>query len=134
MAIIRPFSCTLLNVPIRRRLSYIAASVIAAAGMMGGHALAGASGAEGSAIAEWMGILSWAAAGVAAVLIDRTVPARAVGFASMALPLVWFGMLLVSEDRSLWFMGLLFIGLFALVAGLSAAGTRLLFRLAARRA
>jgi len=54
--------------------------------------------------------------------------------ASSALPLVWFGMLLASEDRSLWFMGLLFIGLFALVAGLSAAGTRLLFRLAARRA
>lgn len=115
--------------PIRRRLSYIAASVIAAAGMMGGHALAAAAGAEGSVAAQWMGILAWVVAGVAAVLIDRTVPARAVGFASLALPLVWFGMLLVSEDRSLWMLGLLFIFFFALVAGLSAAGTKLLFRL-----
>jgi hypothetical protein len=115
--------------PIRRRLAYIAASVIAAAGMMGGHALAAAAGADGSAAAQWMGILSWVVAGIVAVLIDRTVPARAVGFASLALPLVWFGMLLVSEDRSLWMLGLAFIFFFALVAGLAAGGTKLLFRL-----
>lgn len=134
MVSIRPFSCTLLNVPLRRRLSYIAASVIAAAGMMGGHWLAGAARAEGaeSPFAQGLGILSWAVAGILAVLIDRTVPARAVAFASLALPLVWFGMLLVSEENSLWLLGLAVMAVFALIAGLSAAATKLAFRLAGR--
>lgn len=123
-----------LSVPIRRRLAYIAASVIAAAGMMGGHALAGAAEAEGGSIAaQWIGVLSWVAAGVTATLIDRTVPARAVGFASMALPLVWFGMLLVSEENNLWLLGLAAMAVFGLIAGLSAGATKLLFRLMARR-
>jgi hypothetical protein len=116
---------------IRRRLAYIAASVIAAAGMMVGDALGEAARAAGteSYAAVFIGVGGWILAGIAAVLIDRTIPARAAGFASMALPLVWFGMLLVSDDRSLWFVGLLLICLFALVAGLAAAGAKLLLRL-----
>lgn len=119
---------------LRRRLAYIAASVIAAAGMMSGHWLAGAARAEGaeSPAAQILGIASWLVAGVAAVLIDRTVPPRAVAFASLALPLVWFGMLLVSEDNNLWLLGLAALAVFALLAGLAAGATKLAFRLAGR--
>lgn len=122
------------RVSFRRRLSYIAASVIAAAGMMSGHWLAGAARAEGgeSPVAQGLGIASWAVAGIVAALIDRTVPARAVAFASLALPLVWFGMILVSEENSLWLLGLAVMAVFALIAGLSAAATKLAFRLAGR--
>ena len=115
--------------PLRRRFSYIAASFIAAAGMMGGHALAGAAANDGgSAAAQWIGVLSWVVAGITAVLIDRSVPARAVGFASMALPLVWFGMLLVSEEHTLLLLGLVAMAVFGLVAGLSAGATKWLLR------
>lgn len=97
---------------------------------MTGHWLASAARAAGQEppFSDMLGILSWVVAGIAAVLIDRTVPARAVGFASLALPLVWFGGLLVSEDRSMWLMGLLTLVVFALLAGVSAAATKLLFR------
>ena len=119
--------------PIRRRLAYIAASVIAAVGMFAGHTLGKASD-ESTGLANLVAIASWVVAGVVAVVIDRTVPARAVGFASLALPLVWFGTVLVSEGVGFWFLALLLIAAFALLAGLSAAGTKLLFRLMARRA
>lgn len=117
-------------VSFRRKLSYIAASVIAAAGMMTGHWLAESARAAGgeSALAQGLGLASWVVAGVAAVLIDRTVPARAVAFASLALPLVWFGGLLVSEDNTLWLLGLVALTVFALAAGLSAGATKLLLR------
>lgn len=116
--------------PVRRRLAYLSASLIAAFGMMGGHRLAGASRAAGedSPLAQGLGILSWVAAGIVAVLIDRTVPARAVGFASLALPLVWFGMILVSEDNSLWLLGLAALVIFALIAAASAWVTAAVLR------
>jgi hypothetical protein len=123
-----------LSVPLRRRLAYIAASLIAAAGMISGHAIAGAAANDGgSSAAQWIGVLSWVAAGIAAVLIDRSVPARAAGFASLALPLVWFGMLLVSEEHTLWMLGLVAMAVFGLIAGLSAGAMKLLFRVIARR-
>jgi len=108
-------------------LSYIAASVIAAAGMMTGHAI-GQGPDDTATLANVIGVLSWVVAGIAAALIDRSVPPRAVGLASMALPLVWFGTLLVSEGVGLWFLGLLLIGAFALLAGTAAAGTKWLLR------
>ena len=117
--------------PIRRRLAYIAASVIAATGMFAGHTL-GKGSDDSSAVANLLGIGAWVVAGIVAVLIDRSVPARAVGFASLALPLVWFGTVLVSEGVGFWFLALLLIAVFALLAALSAAATRLLFRLIAR--
>lgn len=122
------------RVSFRRKLAYVAASVIAAAGMMGGHWMANAARAGGSesALAPALGLGSWIAAGIAAVLIDRSVPARAVAFASLALPLVWFGMLLVSEDNSLWILGLAAMAVFALLTGLAAAGTRFALRLSRR--
>lgn len=99
--------------------------------MIAGHALAGAQRASGeeSPLAPALGLLSWVAAGIVAVLIDRTVPARAVGFASLALPLVWFGMLLVSEDNSLWLLGLAALVVFALIAAASAWATGAVLRL-----
>jgi hypothetical protein len=117
-------------VSIRRRLAYVAASVIAAAGMMTGHWMANSARAAGgeSAFAGSLAILSWVLAGVVAVLVDRSVPPRAIALASLALPLVWFGMILVSEDRTLWFLGLLLIALFAVLTWLSAAATRWLLR------
>ena len=120
----------------RRRLAYVAASVIAAGGMMSGHALAESARAAGteSALAQALGIVCWIVAGIVAVLIDRAVPARAVAFASIALPLVWFGTIIVSDQRGLWWIGLLVLVIFALVAGLAAAATSFLFRMAARRA
>ena len=119
----------------RRRFAYIAASVIAAAGMMSGHNLAAAMRASGSeaGLAQVLGIAGWVVAGVVAVLIDRTVPPRAVAFASLALPLVWFGSIIVSDESGLWWLGLLAIAVFALIAGAAAAATSLAFRLAARR-
>ena len=103
--------------------------------MMGGHALAGAAADQGGSVAaQWIGVFSWVVAGVVAVLIDRTVPARAVGFASMALPLVWFGMLLVSDENNLWLLGLIAMAVFGLIAGLSAAATKLILRLVTSRA
>lgn len=116
-----------LDVSIRRRLAYLAATVIAAAGMFAGHAIGKA--ADGSTgLANLLGIGSWIVAGIIAVLIDRTVPARAVAFASLGLPLVWFGMILVSEGVGFWFVALLLIAVFALLAGLSAAATKWLLR------
>lgn len=115
-----PFFMYPLGVPWRRRLSYLAASVIAAAGMFTGHAM-GRGPDESAGVAQLVGILSWVVAGVAAVLIDRSVPPRAVGFASLALPLVWFGGLLVSEGVGFWFAALVLLGVFALLAGVSAA-------------
>ena len=114
----------------RRRLCYLAASAIAAAGMMTGHWMAGAARAAGeeSALAQGLGLVSWVIAGVAAVLIDRSVPPRAVAFASLALPLVWFGGLLVSEEGTVWILGLIALAVFALVAGLSAGATKRLLR------
>lgn len=117
-------------VSLRRKLSYVAASVIAAAGMMTGHWMASAAREAGrdSAFAGALGILSWAIAGIAAVLIDRSVPPRAVALSSLALPLVWFGMIIVSEENTMWLIGLLLIGLFALLTWAAAAGTRWLLR------
>jgi len=133
---VRPFLCTLLLVLHRRRLAYLAASVVAAAGMMTGHALGQAAHAAGTsaAAAAAIGIGAWVAAGIAAVLIDRTVPARAVAVASIALPLVWFGTMIVSEERELWWVGLALLVLFAAVAGLAAAAAGFFFRRAAGRA
>lgn len=88
--------------------------------MFTGHAMGQGPDASAGA-AQLVGILSWVAAGIAAVLIDRSVPARAVGFASLALPLVWFGGLLVSEGVGFWFAALALLGVFALLAGVSAA-------------
>lgn len=119
-----------LAVPLRRRLAYIAASVIAGSGMFAGHTIAQRT--SDPTIANWIGIGGWIVAGIAAVLIDRTVPARAVGLASLALPLVWFGMLLVSEDNALWMAGLAFLLAFAMVSGVSAGATKFLFRLTTR--
>ncbi|MDQ3068340.1 MAG: hypothetical protein M3R55_01250 [Acidobacteriota bacterium] len=120
--------------PFRRRLACIAASVIAAAGMMSGHWLAGVARAAGeeSPVAQSLAIAAWITAGVIAVLIDRTVSARAVALASLALPLVWFGMILVLEDHGLWMLGLAAMAVFALLAGLSAAAMKLMLRLATR--
>ena len=102
---------------------------------MGGHTLAASMRASGeeAAAAQVMGIAGWFVAGIAAVLIDRTVPARAVALASLALPLVWFGSIIVSDESGLWWLGLLAIAVFALMAGAAAAATSLLFRLSARR-
>ena len=111
----------------RRRLSYLAASLIAAAGMFTGHAM-GQGPAESPGPAHLVGILSWVAAGIVAVLIDRSVPPRAVGVASLALPLVWFGGLLVSEGVGFWFAALVLLGVFALLAGASAAVTKWLLQ------
>lgn len=121
-----------LGVPWRRRLSYLAASVIAAAGMFTGHAV-GRGPDESAGAAQLIGILSWVVAGVAAVLIDRSVPPRAVGFASLALPLVWFGGLLVSEGVGFWFAALVLLGVFALLAGASAAVMKWLLQRGRRR-
>lgn len=121
-------------VSLRRKLSYIAASVIAGAGMMTGHWMATAARQAGgeSAIANSLGILSWVIAGAVAVLIDRSVPPRAVALASLALPLVWFGGLLVSEDRTMWLLGFVLLLVFALLAGVSAAAVKWLFKLSRR--
>ena len=116
-----------LLVPLKRKLAYLAASLIAAAGMFTGHELGGPA-SNSSGAANLIGILSWVVAGVVAVLIDRSVPPRAVGFASLGLPLVWFGGLLVSEGVGLWLAGLVMLGLFALLAGASAAGVKWLLR------
>lgn len=115
------------DVSLKRKLAYLAASLIAAGGMFTGHALGGA-GSDSTLAANVIGILSWVAAGVTAVLIDRSVPARAVGFASLGLPLVWFGGLLVSEGVSFWLLGLVLLGLFALLAGASATGAKWMLR------
>lgn len=115
-----PFFMYAFGVPWRRRLSYLAASVIAAAGMFTGHAM-GRGADDTAGTAHLVGIFSWVAAGIVAVLIDRSVPPRAVGFASLALPLVWFGGLLVSEGVGFWFAALVLLGAFALLAGASAA-------------
>jgi len=117
-------------VSFRRRLCYLAASAIAAAGMMTGHWMANtarAAGAE-SVLAGALGIVSWVLAGIVAVLIDRSVPPRAVALSSLALPLVWFGMVIVSEENTLWLLGLLLLGLFALLTWTAAAATRWLLR------
>ena len=119
-------------VPIRRRLACIAASVIAAAGMFAGHRMGKTS--DDAGVANLVGIFSWVVAGIVAVLIDRTVPARVVGVASLALPLVWFGTVLVSEGVGFWFIALLLMAVFALLAAVSAGATKLLCRLIARRA
>ncbi len=116
-----------LRVPLKRKLAYLAASLIAAGGMFTGHAL-GASASDTSDAANLIGILSWVVAGVIAVLIDQSVPPRAVGFASLGLPLVWFGGLLVSEGVGLWLAGLVILGLLALLAGVSAAGMKWILR------
>jgi hypothetical protein len=116
-----------LDVSLKRKLASLAASLIAAGGMFTGHALGG-SGSDSTLAANLVGILSWVVAGVTAVLIDRSVPPRAVGFASLGLPLVWFGGLLVSEGVGFWLLGLVMLGLFALLAGASAAGTRWMLR------
>ena len=116
-----------LLVPLKRKLAYLAASLIAAGGMFTGHALGG-PGSETSGAADLIGILSWVVAGVIAVLIDRSVPPRAVGFASLGLPLVWFGGLLVEEGMTFWLAGLALLGVFALLAGASAAGTKWMLR------
>lgn len=122
-------------VPVRRRLAYLSASLVAAAGMMAGHALAGAARAAGSEsqLAPALGLLAWVAAGIVAVLIDRTVPARAVGVAALALPLVWFGTRLASDGNSLWLLGLGALAVFALIAAASAAVTRAVLRVAGPR-
>lgn len=118
------------GVTTRRWLACAAASLIAAAGMMTGHALAAAARAAGeeSAVAQGLGVASWVVAGAAAVLIDRDVPAQAVAAASVVLPLVWFATL----ENPLWLLGLAAMTLFALIAGLSAAVTKFACR-AARR-
>lgn len=108
-------------------MAYIAASVIAAGGMFTGHALGGPQ-SDSTALANLIGILAWVVAGSVAVLIDRSVPPRAVGFASLALPLVWFGGLLVEEGMTFWLLGLALLALFALLAGVSAAGTKWMLR------
>lgn len=123
----RPFSCTLPSVPLKRKLAYLAATFIAAGGMFLGHSLGGSVSGESPA-ADLIGVLSWVVAGVAAVLIDRSVPPRAVGFASLGLPLVWFGGLLVSEGVGFWLLGLALLGLFALLAGASATAMKWLLR------
>lgn len=92
---------------------------------MAGHALARRYDDE----ANYVGVFSWVAAGVCAALIDRSVPARAVAVASLGLPLVWFGTLIVSEDHGLWMFGLAFLVFFAIIAGLSAAVTKRLLTL-----
>ena len=114
----------------RRWAAYAAASVIAAAGMMAGHALAAAARASGheSLLAQALGIFAWVVAGAAAVLIDRTVVARTVAAASAALPLIWFATL----DNPLWLPGLAALALFAILAGLSAALTKRAFRAGGR--
>jgi hypothetical protein len=117
-------------VSFRRKLAYVAASVISGAGMMLGHNWAEAARAAGgeAPAAQWLGVGSWVIAGVVAALIDRTAPARAIGFASLALPLVWFGMTLVSEGNALWVVALLMMLFFGLLTGLSAAATQRLLR------
>ena len=114
----------------RRKLAYVAASVISGAGMMFGHNWAEAARAAGSEApaAQWLGVGSWVIAGVAAALIDRTAPARAIGVSSLALPLVWFGMMLVSEGNAMWLVALAMMLFFGLLAGLSAAATQRLLR------
>jgi hypothetical protein len=114
----------------RRPVAYVTASAIAAAGMMSGHALAAAARASGqeSPFAQAVGILAWIAAGVTAVVIDRTVVAPTVAAASVALPLLWFATL----DNPLWLLGLAALALFAILAGVSAALTKLAFRAAGR--
>ena len=110
-------------VSLKRKIAYVAASVIAAGGMFAGHALGGPE-SESTTLANLLGILAWVVAGIVAVLIDRSVPARAVGFASLGLPLFWFGGLLVEEGMTFWLAGLALLGLFALLAGTAAAGTK----------
>lgn len=112
---------------LKRKIAYLAASVIAAGGMFAGHALGGPQ-SDSTLLANLVGILGWVVAGVTAVLIDRSVPARAVGFASLGLPLVWFGGLLVEEGVTFWLAGLVLLGVFAFLAGASAAGMKWLLR------
>lgn len=112
---------------LQRKIAYVAASVIAAGGMFAGHALGGPQ-SDSTVLANLVGILAWVVAGVVAVLIDRSVPPRAVGFASLALPLVWFGGLLVEEGMTFWLAGLALLALFALLAGGSAAGMKWMLR------
>lgn len=119
--------CTLFPVSLQRKIAYLAASVIAAGGMFAGHALGGPQ-SDSTVLANLVGILGWVVAGVTAVLIDRSVPARAVGFASLGLPLVWFGGLLVEEGMTFWLAGLVLLGVFAFLAGASAAGMKRLLR------
>jgi hypothetical protein len=115
----------------RRRLAYAAASLVAAAGMMAGHALAGAARAAAgeSQLAPAVGLLAWVAAGIVAVLIDRRVPAGAAGAASIVLPLAWFGVRLAIDGNSLWLLGLAALAVFALLAAASAAITKTVLRL-----
>jgi hypothetical protein len=119
--------CTLSPVSLQRKIAYLAASAIAAGGMFAGHALGGPQ-SDSTILANLVGILGWVVAGAAAVLIDRTVPPRAVAFASLGLPLVWFGGLLVEEGMAFWLLGLALLALFALLAGLSAAAVKWLLR------
>ncbi len=114
-------------VSLKRKMAYVAASVIAAGGMFAGHALGGPETAS-TTLANLVGILAWVVAGSAAVLIDRSVPPRAVGLASLGLPLVWFGGLLVEEGMTFWLAGLALLAVFALLAGASAAGTKWMLR------
>lgn len=118
------------RVSLKRRIAYVAASTIAAAGMMTGHWMANAALQAGgeSVVAGSLAIVSWFVAGVVAALIDRSAPPRAVALSSLALPLVWFGMILVSEDRSLWWLGLIALAVFALFTWSAAAATRWLLR------
>lgn len=117
---------------LKRKIAYVAASVIAAGGMFAGHALGGPQ-SDSTVLANLVGILGWVVAGVTAVLIDRSVPPRAVGFASLGLPLVWFGGLLVEEGMTFWLAGLVLLGVFAVLAGASAAGTKWMLRPRDRR-
>jgi hypothetical protein len=118
------------RVSLKRRLAYVAASTIAAAGMMTGHWMANAARAAGeeSLVAGSLAIASWFVAGIAGALIDRSAPPRAIALASLALPLVWFGAILVSEDKTLWFLGLLALVVFALFTWTAAVATRWLLR------
>jgi hypothetical protein len=117
-------------VTLRRWSAFATATGIAAAGMMGGRALAGAARDAGteSSLAAVIAILGWVCAGMAAVVIDRSIPAAAAGAASAVLPILWFATL---ENR-IWALGLGAIAVFALMAGLSAAVTRRVLRVASR--
>ena len=102
---------------------------------MTGHWMANAARAAGgeSSIAGSLAIVSWFVAGTVAVLIDRSAPPRAIALSSLALPLVWFGMILVSEESGLWFLGLLMLVVFAMFTWSAAAATRWLLRPRKRR-
>ncbi|MEX2272526.1 MAG: hypothetical protein WD690_13730 [Vicinamibacterales bacterium] len=98
--------------------------------MMSGHALAASARAAGgeSQLAPALGIVSWVVAGIAAVIIDRTIPVRFVGAASVVLPLIWFATLLAKDGNPLWPAAGAAIMLFGLLAGLSAGATHWLLR------